>query len=157
MGRPRAAAVQHEEPIEGEPSFVCTGPCGLRWPQRLCSNRPRRCVNCNRVRVRAKQTRAKSRRAHLRKSYGISVEQVEQMLEAQHGTCAICERTLSLPQGDGGVARDEAVVDHDHNTGTVRGILCPLCNHGLGAFSDNLAHIERAAVYLRTHAQKESS
>lgn len=71
------------------------------------------------------------------------------MLEAQSHACAICERHIELPVGAGGVRAHEAVVDHDHATQTVRGLLCSRCNQGLGAFEDQPERMERAISYLR--------
>jgi hypothetical protein len=62
------------------------------------------------------------------------------MLEAQNGSCAICHRS---PR------KRCLVVDHDHATGRVRGLLCTNCNHrGLGAFGDSHEVVQRAADYL---------
>jgi hypothetical protein len=68
--------------------------------------------------------------------YGLTPESYRQMVEAQHGRCAIC--------GDKG----RLFVDHDHETGSVRGLLCSNCNTALGMFEDDLARIERAIKYL---------
>lgn len=61
------------------------------------------------------------------------------MLAAQGGRCAICR------QEPGRRALD---VDHSHETGAVRGLLCELCNKGLGCFRDSLDALRRAVVYL---------
>jgi hypothetical protein len=58
------------------------------------------------------------------------------MIEAQGGLCALC-RTRPATQ-----------VDHDHATGAIRGILCLLCNAGLGAFGDDPKVISSAIYYL---------
>lgn len=76
----------------------------------------------------------------LKHEYGITVEQYEAILEAQGGVCAICGRT----RGDKMLA-----VDHDHDTGEVRGLLCVRCNTALGTFGDNEAGITRVLDYLR--------
>lgn len=72
------------------------------------------------------------------KEYNITLEQYNNMLLAQNGVCAICgqkgERMLC--------------VDHDHTTGKVRGLLCDLCNRGLGFFKENTNIIIKALVYL---------
>lgn len=71
----------------------------------------------------------------LKNRYGLSQDQFNQMLEDQDGTCAICTKPA-------------VVVDHDHSTGLVRGILCPQCNSGLGFFGDNAVLLSKAAEYL---------
>lgn len=75
----------------------------------------------------------------LRQVYGISLEQYDAMLQGQNGGCAICGATPGLRSH---------VVDHDHNTGQVRGLLCESCNNGIGRFQDNPALLRQAATYL---------
>lgn len=77
----------------------------------------------------------------LRRKYGLSIDQVEEMLLSQNSSCAICSEPLDK----------SAHIDHDHQTGAVRGILCGLCNQGLGQFRDNPQLCARAAAYLRRH------
>lgn len=81
---------------------------------------------------------------YLRANYGITLEDYEAMLEKQGGTCAICES--SIPGGNGAFS-----VDHCHSTGKVRGLLCRLCNSGLGHFRDSPGLLYRAVEYLRNH------
>lgn len=74
----------------------------------------------------------------LRRRYGITLEQLHQMERQQKGVCAIC---LEKPK------QGRLVVDHDHKTGKIRGLLCRSCNYCLGAF-DDLAVAERLVEYL---------
>lgn len=77
----------------------------------------------------------------LQRTYGISVEQFEEMLKAQGNKCLICKRTSSGGNG--------WHVDHSHKLKRVRGILCCYCNPMLGFAQDN-PHILLAAVdYLQ--------
>jgi len=79
------------------------------------------------------------RKTDLRKNYGITVEQYDEMLVAQNYVCAIC--------GD----KDENKrlhVDHCHASGRVRGLLCRGCNLGLGKFKDNVETMFAAIKYL---------
>lgn len=79
--------------------------------------------------------------------YGLTRELYEEMLANQGGVCAICgcpERSITKK---GGKVRALAV-DHDHATGEVRGLLCGMCNNGLGNFKDNPALLESAIQYL---------
>lgn len=62
-----------------------------------------------------------SRRRHLARMYNITPDQYEDLLAAQDGHCALCTTT---PEQNGGVL----CVDHDHDTGIVRGLLCDICN-----------------------------
>lgn len=82
--------------------------------------------------------RASARRTHLKSKYGLSQEDFDRMLTEQGGRCSLCD-----------VAPDRLVVDHDHDTGRVRALLCDPCNRGLAAFRDNAAALVRAADYVR--------
>jgi|ERR1035437_99528 hypothetical protein len=86
------------------------------------------------------QVKAAARRCHLVSQYAITPEEYDRLFIKQFGRCAICD---SLP----GVRR--LGVDHDHNTGVVRGLLCNRCNTGLGYFSDNPLSLRNAARYLQ--------
>lgn len=88
-----------------------------------------------------KRANAKNRASHLRRKFGITPEQYDEMLAAQGGGCAIC-----------GLPRDHwrsLAVDHSHATGEVRGILCNRCNRMLGLAFDDPDVLEQAAKYLR--------
>lgn len=76
--------------------------------------------------------------------YGLSQERYEALLAAQDGRCAIC-RTDDWPGKD-----HRPHVDHCHETGRVRGLLCDFCNRGLGLFGDDPARLRAAADYLET-------
>lgn len=81
--------------------------------------------------------------------YGMTNGQYEEMLAAQGGLCAICERPPVQGKGRGdGVLH----VDHDHATGKVRALLCVTCNQGIGQFQDDIERLERAIAYLKEHA-----
>lgn len=86
---------------------------------------------------------ATERRRRRLKMYGLSVDEYEQMNRDQGGRCAICGGARSRADSDAGL-----VVDHDHETGAVRGLLCNLCNTGLGAMRDNPEILQAAIAYL---------
>ena len=77
---------------------------------------------------------------YLNKTYGITVETFLKMLDAQNGACAICEKIC--------VTGERLCVDHDHETGQVRGLLCRKCNSAIGMFDDEPVLVERALQYL---------
>lgn len=81
-------------------------------------------------------TAVRSRKLHLRKSYGLTEAELEVAVYLQGGACAICGRPA--PEH----------VDHDHATGRVRGVLCFNCNQGLGNFRDNRETLRQAVAYL---------
>ena len=78
--------------------------------------------------------------AYMRK-YGITIEEYEILLAEQNGCCAIC---LVVTGSDG----KRLSVDHNHETGEVRGLLCDNCNTGLGMFKDNPSLLAKAINYL---------
>lgn len=75
------------------------------------------------------------------RTYGITKEQFDKMLEAQHGVCAICHT-------EWGVGRKGPFIDHDHITGAVRGLLCNSCNTGIGLLKDDPVIMQSAITYL---------
>jgi hypothetical protein len=85
---------------------------------------------------------ASLRRSHLKRTFGITQEQYERRLREQGGGCAVCQR----PPKPG----TSLHVDHDHETGYVRGLLCFKCNAALGQLHDDLDRIERALTYVAT-------
>lgn len=72
--------------------------------------------------------------------YGISTEDYEQMLRAQDGKCAICGASPG---------KHRLSVDHNHETGAVRALLCISCNTGVGYFERPIAVAIRD--YLESH------
>lgn len=82
-----------------------------------------------------------ARRKHLKKRFGMSLQEYEEKLARQGGVCEIC-----------GIPKDEVLdVDHNHSTGKVRGLLCFRCNSGLGMFGDEPELLLKAVDYLRRH------
>jgi len=82
-----------------------------------------------------------TRRCRLKRVYGITLEQYDFLLEKQKGCCAICDRHESQ-------FKTRLVIDHNHKTGRIRGLLCNYCNHRLiGRHTDgNL--LRRMADYV---------
>lgn len=78
----------------------------------------------------------------LKKRYGISLDQYDEMFQSQGESCAICG--TQEPNGDGCFH-----VDHCHTTGKVRGILCQRCNHALGLLDDNIENLVSCINYLK--------
>jgi len=91
----------------------------------------------------AQERRQRAREYQLIRDYGITVEEYDEMLMAQDGTCAICE----LPPTDGKPLR----VDHNHETGQVRGLLCHNCNVVLGLMHDDPTLLAAACLYIQEH------
>lgn len=90
---------------------------------------------------RLKRNAAQERNAKLLRAYRITQEEFEELLRRQDGVCAICK------SGEPG-GRGRFVVDHDHVTKKIRGLLCNWCNTGLGSFRDSSAYLKAAQEYL---------
>lgn len=88
------------------------------------------------------QAARQKRNHHLLKRFGITKAEEDRLLAEQGGVCAICTGSISDKRGYG------PHIDHDHETGEVRGILCIRCNNGLGLFKDNIELLRAAADYL---------
>ena len=102
----------------------------------------RRAAHEKRKQEKPDQIRSRDRAQWLKKNYGITPEQYEQMFRSRDGLCAICAKPSSK----------RLFVDHDHKTNKVRELLCSKCNSGLGMFSDDRFNLSRAIDYLSRHA-----
>lgn len=78
----------------------------------------------------------------LARRYGITVEWIEERLPRG---CAIC----GVPDGEGSGRKNRLHVDHDHDTGIARGLLCHSCNTGIGSLGDDPDRLLAAAQYLK--------
>lgn len=83
----------------------------------------------------------KSKNSWLRKKYGITLIEYNQMLESQNGVCKICEKSGLNSSGN-------LHVDHCHTTNKVRGLLCARCNIALGNLNDDPELFRKAIKYL---------
>jgi Recombination endonuclease VII len=98
------------------------------------------------------QNKDKIKNNDLLKSYGITLAQYNEMSEKQGHTCAICGLPETDKDQNSGKPRKLAV-DHCHNTGKVRGLLCGACNKGIGYFQDDTHIIQKAINYLKENTQ----
>lgn len=80
-------------------------------------------------------------------SFGISEDKFMELFHNQNGRCAICASLLIIMGPQRG-RRERACVDHDHDTGKIRGILCGNCNVGIGLLKDDPDLLKKAARYL---------
>lgn len=88
--------------------------------------------------ARGKWTRRKTK-------YGITKEEYQTRLTLQEGRCIICSDLVE----------DKLRVDHDHQTGEIRGLLCSNCNTGLGMFKDDPELTTAATAYLRKALERK--
>lgn len=131
--------------IQGIDRQTSVGHCSICGPGTRIQIRPGRSAECwNRrkeldVQRRPRRNRiGRSREANLISKYGIDQAAYDAMLKSQGGVCAICHEAVEYV----------LKVDHCHETGRVRGLLCHPCNVGLGWFRDDAARVRRAADYL---------
>lgn len=76
------------------------------------------------------------------RKFGLTSEVYEGMVNEQDGKCAICSKSIE----ENG---ERLAVDHSHNTGTIRGLLCRKCNLLLGLAGDSIEILENAVIYLK--------
>ena len=111
------------------------------------------CKQCNLQKARSEKGKQylkkwrdnnkESRREYnLKTTYGITLEDYNIMLFEQDGCCAICNTHHTE-------AKRGLVVDHNHNTGEVRGLLCDNCNLTLGKINDDINILKSAIKYLK--------
>jgi hypothetical protein len=98
------------------------------------------------LRRRQRESGAKAamdRKSHLKRKYGMTVEEYDEMFRSQGGVCAICgaEPTPGI----------SLHVDHCHETGAIRGLCCFRCNNALGDFGHGIDRLRGAITYLDRH------
>ena len=96
-------------------------------------------------RERKRRVQRSKHNTHLKKAYGITITQYDELLESQGGRCAICK---------GGTSKRHFAVDHNHRNGRVRGLLCARCNTGLARFMDDISRLRRATRYMKDDGAK---
>lgn len=115
-------------------------PCKHGHSERFVSSN--NCVECSRLAALHRREKAKDKR--LIRKYGLTLGSRDRMAEGQGNSCAICHEEFSDNRA--------MHVDHCHETGKVRGILCSQCNQGIGLLRDNPTIIRAAAAYVEFHA-----
>ena len=108
---------------------------GIEWGK----NNPEKVVESSRKWYKNNPKKVKSNR--LKHRYGMTTDDYDRILESQNGVCAICKQKEPIK----GIT---LAVDHNHDTGAIRGLLYNKCNKGLGYFNDNPNLVETAAEYL---------
>ena len=125
----------------------CSPQCRYGWWNSLRKHKKpfmRRCSICN-VKINmglqplkyCKKCKLATRRTRERcQRHGITIEEFQVLLKAQHNQCVLCG------------SKNRLVLDHDHITGRLRCVLCWTCNLGLGMFRDDPAQLRAAADYI---------
>ena len=118
---------------KGEPPLQECPTCGTMF--RRTSPRKKYC---------SRECGGTQRHGYIRSTYGIEPKDLNRLLEISGNKCQICGRDpSSIPKH-----RKHLCVDHDHNTGAIRGLLCHHCNTGLGQFFDRPELLSNAIQYL---------
>jgi hypothetical protein len=104
------------------------------------------CKECDKARVKARHQAnpERTRNNDLKRNYGITLQEHQEMYDNQSGRCAICKK-----EGDG--KWKKLCVDHNHETGKVRQLLCRRCNMILGQAYDDASLFSEMILYLNRH------
>ena len=90
--------------------------------------------------------------SNLIRNYGLTLKAYEDMMDAQEELCAVCKQPEAGVHNRGNTTVALSLsVDHDHETGAVRALLCHKCNKALGLFNDNIELLSDALAYLVSH------
>lgn len=120
---------------------ICLSCCSLYASERYRKKYPE-----DKRRKRLVSKRSWQRSYAFRTKFGITVEDYKRMEQEQNGACAICCRG---PEGEDTYRHGKSLaVDHNHDTGEIRGLLCDLCNRGAGQFKDNSQLLQKAAHFM---------
>lgn len=101
------------------------------------------CIPCTKTYKRVKKhfrTPEQTREQHLKRTYGLTLEDYDNLARLQNGVCMLCEEPESVGP--------RLSVDHDHKTGKVRGLLCKRCNLILGLIEKNSNMLIKIKTYL---------
>lgn len=115
---------------------------GFHKRSAMLDGRKSECKECTRKYQKEKYDSGELREAVYLRNYGITLEQYDQMVLDQDGCCKICGTD------NPGSNRCRFSIDHNHETGEVRGLLCGSCNAALGLFKDNPSTLLSAFNYL---------
>lgn len=112
---------------------------GIHYSCKVCESERKR--RYHRTNINARRDR------QLKRRYGISLDQYKDILKQQGGVCAICGRPETSK-------RKILSVDHDHDTGEIRELLCHSCNRSLGDLEENIETLQNMIEYLTKHSKK---
>ena len=134
----RQRACQKALRVKKKAEGICTAGCTLpSIPGLTTCEKHREALNRrNRGRYNSDMRR--------RNKYGIAADALAELLIQQHNRCAICDRLFDFTK------KWAFAVDHDHETGHVRGVLCQDCNVSIGRMGDDPERLQRAVEYLRS-------
>jgi hypothetical protein len=120
-------------------------PCKRNLPEAAFDASGKYCRECQSARAK-NRTQEQRRGYYLKATYSITTTDYNALLDKQNNSCAICGQPGGKLRTGSGLH-----VDHCHETGAVRGLLCFNCNTALGKFSDNIERLQSAINYLNSH------
>ena len=103
------------------------------------------CKECHNKQKSLNRNPEMQRNWDIKKAYGITSEDYDKILESQNGCCAVCGKHADELKHK---RKKFLCIDHCHDTGNVRGLLCDSCNRGLGLLGDNPDNMLAAYDYL---------
>jgi len=127
----------------------CSG-CGVfKLISEFSLERDKKAVGGVTVRAQCKPCREHIKwKAFIIRTYGITAEDYYEMLAAQNNKCAVCG---SKEVNNSRISSGKLFIDHCHDTGKVRGLLCSKCNHAIGLLNDDVSLLHKAIKYLNKH------
>ena len=126
-----------------QPCKKCNGANGARW---------------KRAHPESRKKYSLYRRIHrLKEDYGLTPLEYTNLLKDQKGGCAICGNTEGRKLHRIAHTGFTFIVDHDHATGAIRGLLCDTCNRALGMFKDSVPVLQAAVKYLKKYARNSNN
>lgn len=143
----RSNSMRKAAKLAGEIVYSVDKPCKFgHISKRYIKNS--QCVECSKIRTANNRARnpklfeAYNRKSWLKKTYSISIEHYETLLNLQNNKCAICEKELT----------ERPHIDHCHKSGKIRGLLCSNCNRGIGHFKDSPKLLIKASLYCERNS-----
>ena len=100
------------------------------------------------------ENKRRRKNTELKKLYGITIEQYERIVLEQNNKCAICNKENIKLNHPTHIKQASLVVDHNHETGFIRGLLCYTCNLAVGNLKDNLINAKSLVSYLEKEQNK---
>lgn len=110
---------------------------GIRPDCKICADE----YNDSWMKVHGKEH---NRKRTLRRYWNLTLEDYDRMLAAQNGGCAICETKVNIEN-------KRFAVDHCHKTNKIRGLLCDLCNRGIGLLREDEEILNKAITYIKKY------
>ncbi len=144
---PTGKCLQCAAPIERPNNAYCNERCYYRH-RRRCSEESMACLLCGAERKARSDAiyctrKCATKAANLRLNYGLSAQDYRHIIDRQGNACAVCHARFDITK---------IVVDHCHETGQVRGLLCSQCNVALGMLGEKPERIHALAQYAANHA-----